>query len=453
MVPPIATILPRSPVDCEVSGDWLVTIEGQSMVSRSADKVIVIGAGVVGTATAYYLGRAGFEVTVLERQAGPALETSFANAGEVSPGYASPWAAPDVPKKIPRWLLMRHAPLILRPRADPKMLHWITMMLRNCTTDRYATNKSRMMRLAMYSLRQLIELREATGITYDERARGTLQLFRSQAQLDGVAKDVAVLERSGVAYEVLDREGCFAAEPGLRFSSQQIVGGLRLPGDETGDCYKFTNAVAELAGELGVRFEYNTHVTSLERSRSAWRVDTSEGAYVASKVVLAAGSFSAGLAATLGLKVPVYPVKGYSLTMPIEHFDRAPESTLLDESYKIAITRLGDRVRVGGMAEISGYDLGITENRKVTLLHSLTSLFPGLGRTDKAEFWSGLRPMTPDGPPIVGATALPGLYLNTGHGTLGWTMSCGSGRLLADLLAEQRPEVRWDDLSLDRYLH
>jgi len=342
--------------------------------------------------------------------------------------------------------------IILRPKPDRAMLRWLAGMLRNCTASRYATNKARMVRLALYSQQQLAQVREATGIAYDERALGTLQLFRKQSQLDGIGKDLKVLEGDGVAFEVLDRAGCIASEPGLAASSEDIAGGLRLPGDETGDCHKFTSALAAHAAEAGVRFEFGTTVRRfLMQDGRIDRVITDRHDVVASRVVIAGGSYSAGLAAQLGLSLPVFPVKGYSLTMPVANDDLAPRSTLLDESFKIAITRLGDRIRVGGMAEISGYGLAIAEARKRTLLHSVQSLFPGAGGAEEATFWSGLRPMTPDGTPIIGATRIPGGYLNTGHGTLGWAMACGSAAVLRDMMLGQAPEIEADDLTLSRY--
>ena len=415
-------------------------------------KVAVLGSGVIGVTSAWYLAEAGHDVVVIDRQPGPALETSFANAGEISPGYASPWAAPGIPQKAIRWLMMRHAPLILQPEVDREMLGWLFAMLRNCTSARYAINKARMVRLAEYSRDRLIALRADTGIAYDERMQGTLQLFRTQKQLDGTAKDIAVLQAGGVPFELLDREGCIAAEPGLVAAREKIVGGLRLPGDETGDCFIFTGALAAMAAERGVAFRYGEAIRSLavEDGRVAG-IETDHGRITADRYGLALGSHSAAMLRPLGLRLPVYPVKGYSITVPIVDPARAPESTLMDESYKIAITRLGDRIRVGGMAEISGYNNALPERRRATLVHSLTDLFPGAGDIDAASYWSGLRPMTPDGTPVIGETPYDNLFLNTGHGTLGWTMACGSGRLIADLVSDRAPDIEAADLSIARY--
>jgi D-amino-acid dehydrogenase len=414
-------------------------------------KIAVLGGGVIGVTTAYYLAKAGHEVTLLDRQRGPALETSFANAGEISPGYASPWAAPGIPVKALRWLLMRHAPLILRPTFDLAMVTWLVRLLRNCTAGRYAVNKSRMVRLAEYSRDCLIALRAETGISYDERMKGTLQLFRTVKQLDGAAKDIEVLAEGGVPFEVLDPDGCVAAEPALATVREKITGGLRLPNDETGDCFKFTNALAAMASALGVKHEYGTTISHI--STIGGRVDgvlTSSGRFEADAYVVALGSFSPLLLRPLGIKLPIYPVKGYSLTVPIADAARAPVSTVMDETFKIAITRLGDRIRIGGMAEISGYSGDLPPARRSTLEHSVRDLFAGAGDFTNADFWAGLRPMTPDGTPIIGAAHLPNLFINSGHGTLGWTMACGSAKALADMIGGRTPEIETSDLGLQR---
>ncbi len=417
-------------------------------------KVIVLGSGVIGVTTAYYLARAGHEVTVVDRQAEPAQETSFANAGEVSPGYSSPWAGPGVPVKAIKWLLMRHGPLVIWPKLDPVMWWWMLKMLRNCTAERYAINKSRMIPIAEYSRDCLRALRAETGIKYDERSQGTLQLFRKQKQLDGTAEDIAVLKQTGVPFEVLDPAGCIAVEPGLATAKVKFVGGLRLPQDETGDCHMFTQALAVEAARLGVQFKFNTSIERLvaEGDRITG-VATSAGTLQADAYVAALGSWSPRMLKPIGVSVPVYPVKGYSITVPMIDAAGAPESTVMDESYKVAITRLGDRIRVGGTAEISGYSSSLDAARRATLDHSLTDMFPRGGDLSKATFWCGLRPMTPDGPPVIGATRYSNLHLNTGHGTLGWTMACGSGRVLADMLSGRKPDIDVSELAVSRYEH
>ncbi|MCP3472241.1 D-amino acid dehydrogenase [Bradyrhizobium sp. CCGUVB1N3] len=414
-------------------------------------KVTILGAGIIGVTTAYQLAKLGHEVVVVDRQPGPALETSYANAGEVSFGYCSPWAAPGIPMKAVKWMLMRHAPLILRPKLDAAMLSWLVRMLSNCTASRYALNKGRMLRLADYSRKALAEVREETSLHYDERMQGTLQLFRTQQQLDASAKDMKALAADGVPFEVLDRDGCVRVEPALRHVRDRIVGGLLTPKDETGDCFKFTNALEQKAAALGVDFRYGHCINGLDIEAGQVRgVITDRGAIRSDAVVVALGSYSPLLLKKIGIKLPVYPVKGYSLTIPITDTSRAPESTVMDETYKIAITRLGDRIRVGGMAEISGYTNDLVEARRRTLEYSVMDLFPG-GDPKNASFWSGLRPMTPDGTPIIGRTRIRNLFVNTGHGTLGWTMSCGSSRVIADLVSGRKPDIETEDLGLARY--
>ncbi|MFD2250678.1 D-amino-acid dehydrogenase [Pseudochelatococcus lubricantis] len=415
-------------------------------------KVIVLGAGVVGVTSAWYLAKAGCDVTVIDRQQGPALETSFANAGQISPGYASPWASPEIPLKAFKWLFMEHSPLILRPRADAAMLAWLVQMLGNCTPARYAANKARMVRIAEYSRDCLDALRAETGIAYDERTQGTLQLFRTQKQLDAVGGDIEVLRQYGVPFELLTVDGCVTAEPALKHTRHKIVGGLRLPRDETGDCFKFTNALAQQAAGAGVTFRYGVEILGLSAEGDrVTGVRTADGIEKADGVVVALGSFSPQLLKPLGLRLPVYPVKGYSITVDIADAEAAPVSTVLDDSYKVAITRLGDRIRVGGMAEVSGYQIALHPDRKGTLSLVLHDLFPHGGDPAPAQLWSGLRPMTPDSTPVIGKTRFANLYTNTGHGTLGWTMACGSGKVLADIVTGAAPELDVSDLSLARY--
>jgi len=415
-------------------------------------KVLVLGSGVIGTAVAYYLAKAGHEVEVVDRQSGPALETSYANAGEVSPGYSAPWAGPGVPLKAMKWMLMQHSPLVIWPLLDPAMWRWGAMMLANCTARAYALNKSRMVPIAEYSRDCLKLLRAETGISYDDRAQGTLQLFRTQKQLDGIGGDVAVLRQYGVPFEVLDRAGFCAVEPALKLTQEKFVGALRLPGDETGDCFKFSQRLAEMAAGLGVRFRWNTRIESLQVGGGAITgVFTDAGLLQADRVVLALGSYSPLLLKPVGLSIPVYPVKGYSITVPITDPAGAPESTIMDETHKVAVTRLGDRIRVGGTAELAGYSLNLREARRGTLEHVVTDLFPRGGDISKAEFWCGLRPMTPDGTPIVGATPIRHLLLATGHGTLGWTMAAGTGRVIADLVSGREPEIDIGGLGMARY--
>lgn len=415
-------------------------------------RVLVLGSGVIGVTTAYYLRRAGHDVTVIDRRSGPALETSYANAGQISWTYATPWMAPEVPWNALRWMLQRRPPLVLRPRLDPALWRWLALALLNCSAPRFQRNKDRLMRLARYSHACLEALRKETGIAYDGAAGGFLQLFRDPRALASAARAAAAPARWNVRFEVLDREGCVRVEPGLARASVSIAGGIHYAEDETGDCRKFTVALAQRAAAEGVTFLYDTAVTGL-----AARGGCIEGAVVgndriaADACVLAAGSDSPLLLQPLGIRLPVYPLKGYSLTVPVTDEAAAPRSSLTDERYKVGITRLGERIRVAGIAELAGYDLALTRARLDALVRVLEELFPGAADTARAEPWAGLRPMTPDNTPVLGPTPIAGLYLNTGHGTLGWTLSCGSARIVADLVSGGPSGIDLEGLTLERF--
>jgi D-amino-acid dehydrogenase len=415
-------------------------------------RVIVLGSGVIGVASAYYLAQQGAQVTVLDRQSGPAKETSFGNAGQISPGYSTPWAAPGIPFKAVKWMFQHHAPLAINIDGSMWQLQWMAQMLKNCNPQSYAVNKERMMRVAEYSRDCLRDLRTKTGINYENRSSGTLQVFRNEAQLEAVQRDIQVLKECGVDFDLLNAQELARVEPALAHTDQ-LVGGLHLPNDETGDCYLFTNALAKLAQDLGVEFKFDQHVENLIVEGDEIKGVMVNGAVLtADRFVLAFGSYSRDFIKPLALNLPVYPVKGYSLTIPIVDPALAPQSTVLDETYKVAITRFDQRIRVGGMAELSGFNLGLNEDRRATLEMVTQGLFPG-GDLQQASFWTGLRPMTPDSTPIIGATQYKNLFLNTGHGTLGWTMACGSGKLISDLVLNHRTDISTDGLSIQRYSH
>ena len=416
-------------------------------------RVLVLGSGVIGVASAYYLAQQGAEVTVLDRQTGPAEETSFGNAGQISPGYSTPWAAPGIPFKAVKWMFQHHAPLAINLDGSMWQLNWMAQMLKNCNPQSYAVNKERMMRVAEYSRDCLRELRKETGISYEHRSKGTLQVFRNEAQLDMVQRDIAVLQECDVPHELLLGADLAKVEPALAHAQDKLVGGLHLPNDETGDCYLFTNALANVAKELGVQFKFNQNVEHLLTEGNEIKGVVVNGqVFTADKYVLAFGSYSRDFLKPLHLDLPVYPVKGYSLTIPIVDADFAPQSTVLDETYKIAITRFDQRIRVGGMAELSGFNHNLKDNRRATLEMVTQELFPG-GNLAEASFWTGLRPMTPDSTPIIGKTRFKNLFLNTGHGTLGWTMACGSGKLISDMVLNHKTEISTEGLSLGRYSH
>jgi D-amino-acid dehydrogenase len=415
-------------------------------------KVVVLGAGVIGVTTAYYLAKQGIDVTVIDRQREAGLETSFANAGELSYGMTSPWAAPGVPQKALKWLLMRHRPLTIWPLLSPTMWSWGLKMLRNCNEARYRTNKGRMVRVSNYSRDALTDLCSELPLEFDRRDLGTLQLFRKEKQLEASALDQNVLKEFGSPFEVLDREACIAAEPGLAHVVEKFVGGLRLTADRTGDCRKFTSQLSREAEKLGVTFHYNETIRSLvvENGKIA-SIETDRDRETGDQFVCCLGPYSAILLKKIGIRLPIYPVKGYLITLPVTDSDAAPQSTLMDETYKVAITRLGDRIRVAGQAEIIGYNHRLGKHATDAVRHVVTDLFPKGGDVSKAEDWTGLRPMTPDGTPVLGKTRFKNLFLNTGHGTLGWTMACGSGRAVADLVSGRAPEISFEGLEASRF--
>ena len=416
-------------------------------------KVLVLGAGVVGVTSAWYLAKAGHEVTIIDRQVDVALETSYGNAGQISPGYSAPWAGPGIPLKAIKWLMQDLAPFMISGKEiDTQTLGWMTKMLTNCTEGAYHTNKARMMRLAEYSRDCFINLRQELDIDYEQRSKGTLQLFRTDKQVSDSKKDISVLEECGVDFQILDTDGCIDYEPALAAVKEKIVGGLRLPGDETGDCFKFTNALAEECKKMGVTFKMKTDILNINTDEGeVISVSTSRGKMTSDAYLVALGSYSTLMLSKIGLKVPVYPIKGYSLTLPIIDPSKAPTSTIMDETYKVAVTRFDDRIRVGGTAEIASYNKELEEKRRANVEFVVNDLFPGGGDIEQAEFWTGLRPMTPDGTPILGETNIANLFLNTGHGTLGWTMSLGSAKYVADVISQKTPDIDNEGLSVARY--
>ena len=415
-------------------------------------KVLILGGGVIGTTSAYFLAKQGHDVTVVERQAGVALETSHANAGQASYAYSSPWAAPGVPLKAIKWLLSKHSPLAINPNIDSETIKFAYRMLKNCNHKSYSINKSRMLRISNYSKDCLAEIERDTSIQYEQRKKGFIQILRTHKQVLETRKDIAVLEQYGTKYKVLDADGCLSAEPGLKHVKEKISGGLQFEGDATGNCYKFTNELQKKCIELGVRFEFKVTIDSLKlENQKIVAVKTNKGELSADKYIVALGSYSAQLLRPIGIDIPVYPVKGYSITVPVLGDEDAPQSTVMDETYKVAITRLGTNVRAAGTAELTGHNLSLREKSRATIRHSVQSLFPYAADMSEDQFWTGLRPMTPDGTPVIGRTPVLNLFLNTGHGTLGWTMSPGSGKLIADIVSGNETAIPLDGLEMSRY--
>jgi len=397
-------------------------------------KIIVLGAGVIGVTTAWYLAEAGHEVTVIERRPDPGLETSFANGGQVSAGHAEPWARPSVLPKVLRWLGREDAPLLFRPRADWAQWEWGLRFMLECLPGRFERNCGALAGLAAYSRDCLRALRERTSLKYDYLGKGILQFATDPRDLDALAGHS----------EFKSAAECLAIEPALRHSEERILGGVYHRDDESGDAFKFTTALARLARDRGVVFQTGTTIRNL--IVAADRVVELEGCEIQGDAyVVSLGSYSPLVLAPLGIRIPIYPLKGYSITLPLGPAEQAaaPSVSLTDEAHKIVISRLGNRLRAAGTAELAGYDTSVNAVRCAAIVRRVRKLFPQLGAVTTIENWAGLRPATPGNVPLIGETMLKNLYLNTGHGTLGWTLACGSAKALADLVSGRRPEVEF----------
>src|SRR5450830_1609636 len=413
---------------------------------------IVLGAGIVGLTTAYFLHYKGYTVTVVARQPDVAAWTSSGNAGHVCPSYATPWAAPGMKGKSLKWSVQRwlgiEAALRFTPRLDSHQWRWLSQFLSQCNAERYAVNKARMGRLARYSHTQLKAIRERLDIQYEQTTVGNLQLFRTQEGMDNAGLAAKVLAEAGVAYELLDGDGCVAFDPALRVAREQLVGGMLLPQDETGNCPLFARALADWLQSQGVNFILGTAVQGIEFAGGVVTgLRTANGLLQADAYVVACASASVALVKPLGLQLPVYPVKGYAITVPVSDPAAAPRSGVMDEYYKVAITRMGSHIRAAGTAEIGSWDTRVTARDCATAIKSLASLYPHGADMAKVSYWAGLRPMTPDGAPLIGASRYANLYLNAGHGSNGWTTACGSSRLIADKIAGVATEIVSDDLG------
>ena len=406
-------------------------------------RALVLGAGLVGVASAWYLRQDGHEVTVVDRQSGPAMETSFANGGQISTSHAEPWANPAAPLKVLRWLGHEDSPLLWRLRADATQWAWGLRFLRECAPGRTRENIVAILRLALYSRSLLKELRPALRLEYDQQKRGILHFYTDEAEFEHAIPQAELMRRYGCDRLVKSAAECLAIEPALRNSTVPIVGGTYTADDESGDAHKFARALAGKAAGLGVVFRFGASVDALvaEGGRITG-VRLAGGEMLrADACVVALGSYSPLLLRPLGVRVPVYPAKGYSATIPLAPGDDAPTVSLTDDGRKLVFSRLGERLRVAGTAEFAGYDTSLNDVRCQALLKRTAELFPTVGRPANVEFWAGLRPATPSNVPLIGATRLSHLYVNAGHGTLGWTMACGTGKLLADIVAGRAPEI------------
>jgi D-amino-acid dehydrogenase len=412
-------------------------------------KVLVLGAGVIGVTSAWYLSRDGHDVTVLDRQPQAGLETSFANGGQISVSHAEPWANPGAPRKIFKWLGREDAPLLFRLRADPRQWSWGLRFLIECLPARTRHNTLTILRLGLYSRDMLKALRRETGMKYDHLEKGILQIHTDPGEFEAAHARVELLRSHGCEMQIKSVPECMELEPALRASRIGLIGGTYAPDDESGDAHQFTGNLAELCRERGVQFGYEHSIESLKIDADAVigaTVRDPEGRrelVKADAFLVALGSYSPFLLSPIGIRVPIYPVKGYSVTVALTHPEAAPTLCLSDENAKVAISRLGNRLRAAGTAELAGYDTSLNDARCNAILSRLEQLFPGAGGYAGAARWAGLRPATPGNVPLVGHTRYRNLFLNTGHGTLGWTLACGSSRAAADLIGGRRPEVNF----------
>ena len=416
-------------------------------------KVVVLGAGIIGTTSAYFLAKQGHDVTVIDRQNGVSMETSHANAGCLSYGFTSPWASPGLPLSVLKWALTGRSPLIINPNVSIETIKFLYRIYKNCNSRSYEVNKSRMLRLASYSQKALLEIETDFDLYYEQRKQGSLQLFWDSKEMDKVKKDIAILEKFNIKSSLLDAEDCVKIEPGLKYVKNKIAGGIQFMDDFTGNCYLFSTEIYQKCVEMGVNFEFNTEIKSLQiNNNKISSVLTDKDEYRADSYSVSLGSYSPKILSKIGIEIPIYPVKGYSITLPVLSDEDAPQSTIMDERNKIAITRLGDSIRVAGMAHLTGFDKNLRAKSLESLKSGLDLIFPkSYESSENVNFWTGFRPSTPDGTPIIGPTPFSNLFLNTGHGTLGWTMSAGSGKLLANLISGVNPEISTEGIDMSRY--
>ncbi|WP_421955843.1 D-amino acid dehydrogenase [Polaromonas sp.] len=422
-------------------------------------KVLVLGAGVVGVTTAYYLWRDGHEVTVLDRQAGPGFETSFGNAGGLCPSFAGPWAAPGMVSKVLKMSLQGDSPIRFSLKPEIRKLQWLRLWLANCNTESFRVNKLRMQKVAHYSMACLKDLVDSTALTgFDFHADGVLQLFRTAAELEMGHASARALAEFGVPWRMLDAAGLNLVEPSLAHSTVGVAGALHLPLDASGDSHRFVLSLGAWLEARGVSFLYNTAVEAIAHDAGAITgVRTATTAAGASSLlqsdayVVALGSYAPLMLAPLGIRLPIYPLKGYSITVPVTDEALAPRAAIMDEHNKVMISRLGNRIRAAGMAELTGYDLSLVPSRKDLLVRVVREIFPRGLDFDQVSFWAGLRPMTPDGPPILGKTRWPNLFLNSGHGSNGWTQACGTSRIVADVVSGKGPDIDIEGLTAGRF--
>lgn len=414
-------------------------------------KVIVLGSGIVGTASAWFLSKAGHDVTVIERQPGAAQETSFANGCQISVSHAEPWANPSAPMKVLKWLGQEDAPLLYRFRPEWLQWKWALNFLRECTPQRTAANIRQIVAISEYSRQTLQAVRAETGIDYDCLTRGILHFYTDKKEFEDSLPIAKLMRDLGCDRQSISAEEVIRLEPALAGIRDKIVGGDFTASDESGDIYKFTTGLAHKAAEAGVHFQFNTTVTRLLTTGSGSAAKITEVEVIgadgrhqvlhADAFVMAMGSFSVPMLQPLGINLMVYPGKGYSATYPITNPEAAPTTSLTDDGYKLVFSRLGNRLRAAGTCELNGYTRELNTTRCEALTRRTRELFPDACDYSNPVYWTGLRPLTPSNVPYIGKTKYANLFLNTGHGTLGWTMGCGSGRAIAEIMSGRQPEV------------
>jgi D-amino-acid dehydrogenase len=413
---------------------------------------IVLGAGIAGVTAAYYLAKQGHAVTVVDRQPGPALETSFANGGLVVPSQSDPWASPDAPMKLLKWLGREDAPLLLRLSAVPGMMRWGVAFLANCRRERWHRNTAAVFRLAIYSRDAYDALAQETGIEHGRSDKGTLRLYADEAALTAGMREFEPYRELGLTYDLLTSQQSVALEPSLAGAADRFIGGIHIAADRSGDCHEFAKGLAEHARKLGVDFRFETTILGIETSSgAATAVLTDKGRLTGDRFLLALGPHSAALARSLGWRLPVNPVKGYSATIDIGGWNNAPRLPLVITYRKMAITNFGTRLRLAGTAEFAGFDLSLNARRGQMLLDALAEHYSDYPRTSPPVHWAGLRPVVPDGRPVLGATPVKNLFVDTGHGQLGWTLSFGSARAVAAVMDGKPPEIDLGDFAFDRF--
>lgn len=416
-------------------------------------KILVLGAGVVGVSTAYFLARAGHSVSVIDRRPDAGQETSFANGGQLSACQTIPWANPHTLGLLLKWAGRKDAPLVFNPwTAEAPLWGWGLSFLRNCTPGRSRANGERNLRLALYTRQMMAAIMADTGITFDYNPRGILQVFRNKREFESAKRSADWYSQRGCRVEPKTADECLALEPALQRVHGEIRGGIYSPDDASGDAQIFATALADICAAMGVRFQYDTSIVRLSQMNDKISgVMTNRGMFTANAYVVALGSYSTTMLAPLGIKLPIYPTKGYSVTLPVQPGAKVPTMSITDEAHKLVYSRLGNRLRIAGTAEFIGYDASVTPFRAEAVLQAALDMFPDCGDARAAKLWAGLRPLTPDGVPIISRTPFKSLFLNTGHGTLGWTLAAGSGRLAADLVSGAPPEVDLADYAVTRF--